>query len=71
MNSKSRFKEVMTRHDENDSVDDNLCRTLREFISCSLDALRFNKLTVKQSRENKYVHLSALPSHSKVSHLTC
>ena len=70
MNSKSRFKEVITIPDENDSVDDNLCRTLREFISCSLDTLRLNKLNVKQNRENKYVDLPALPSHSKVPHLT-
>ena len=79
MNSKSRFKEVMTRPGETDSVDDNLCRTLREFIitlyvggrAKDVIALRFNKLTVKQNRENKYVDLSALPNHSKVSHLKC
>ena len=79
MNSKSRFKEVMTRPGETDSVGDNLCRTLREFIitlyvggrAKDVIALRFNKLTVKQNRENKYVDLSALPNHSKVSHLKC
>ena len=65
MNSKSRFKEVMTRLGENDSVDDDLCRTLGKFVCTmygggrakDINALRFNKLTVKQSRENKYVAL--------------
>ena len=55
MNSKSRFREVMARPGENDSVDDDLCRTFREFISTlcgggrakDVNALRFNKLTVK------------------------
>ena len=59
----------MTRLGENDSVDDDLCKTLRKFV-CTIfrgrrtkdvNALRFNKLIVKQSRENKYVDLSALP----------
>ena len=65
LNSKSRFKEVMTRLGENDSVDDDLCRTLGKFVCTiygggrakDINALRFNKLTVKQSRENKYVAL--------------
>ena len=69
MNSKSRFKEVMTRLGENDSVDDDLCRTLDEFVctmyggGCAEDVstLRFNKFTEKQKRENKYVDLSTLP----------
>ena len=69
MNSKSRFKEVMTRLGENDSVDDDLCRTLDEFV-CTMygggraedvSTLRFNKFTEKQKRENKYVDLSTLP----------
>ena len=55
MNSKSRFREVMARPGENDSVDDDLCRTFREFISTlcgggrakDVNAPRFNKLTVK------------------------
>ena len=59
MNSKSRFKEMMTRPGENDSVDDDLCRTFRELTStlygggCAKDvnALRFNKLTVKHNRK--------------------
>ena len=69
MNCKSRFKEVMTRLGENNSVDDNLCRTLRKFVCImygegyakDINVIPFNKLTVKQNRENKYVGLSALP----------
>ena len=69
MNSKSRLKEIMTRLGENDSVDDDLCRTLDEFV-CTMygggraedvSTLRFNKFTEKQKRENKYVDLSTLP----------
>ena len=69
MNSKSRFKEVMIRLGENNSVDDNLCKKLGKFVCTmygvgypkDINAIRFNKLTVKQNRENKYVGLSALP----------
>ena len=65
MNSKSRFKEVMTRLGENDSVDDDLCRTLGEFLCTmygggrakDINAFQFNKLTVKQNRENMHVGL--------------
>ena len=65
INSKSRFKEVKIRLGENDSVDDDLCRTLGEFVCTmyggrrakDINALRFNNLTVKQNRENKYVGL--------------
>ena len=32
MNSKSSFKEAMTRLGQNDSADDHLCRTLGEFV---------------------------------------
>ena len=32
MNSKSSFKEAMTRLRENDSADDHLCGTLGEFV---------------------------------------
>ena len=68
MNSKSRFKEVMTRLGENGFVHDDLCRTLGGF-ACTMyggghmkdvNTLRFYKFTEKQNRENKYVHLSAL-----------
>ena len=70
MNSKSRFNELMTRLGENDSVGYELCRTLRKLVctmySCGrakyVNALRFNELTVEESRENKYVDLLALPS---------
>ena len=69
MNSKSRFKEVMIRLGENNSVDDNLCKKLGKFVCTmygvgypkDINAIRFNKLTVKQNRENKYVGLSPLP----------
>ena len=69
MNRKSRFKEVMRRLGENDSVDDDLCRTLGEFFCImyggghakDVNTLQFNKFTEKQKRENKYVDLSALP----------
>ena len=55
----------MTRLGENDSVDDDLCTTLGEFLctmyggGCAKDinAFQFNKLTVKQNRENMYVGL--------------
>ena len=65
LNSKSRFKEVMTRLGENDSVDDDLCRTLGEFLCTmygggrakDINAFQFNKLTVKQNRENMHVGL--------------
>ena len=65
MNSKSWFKEVMTRLGENDSVGDDLCRTLGEFLCTmyggerakDITAFQFNKLTVKQNRENMYVGL--------------
>ena len=68
MNSKSCFNELMTRLGENDSVDYELCRTLCKLVctmySCGrakdVNALRFNKLTVEESRENKYVDLLAL-----------
>ena len=69
MNSKSHLKEVMSRLGENNSVGDNLCRTLGEFV-CIMDGggyakdinvIQFNKLTVEQNRENKYVGLSVLP----------
>ena len=70
MNSKSSFKEAMTRLHENDSADDHLCGTLGEFV-CTMygggrakdaNTLWFNKITEKQNRENKYVDLSALRS---------
>ena len=32
MNSKSRFRELMTRLGENDSVDDDLCGALCKFV---------------------------------------
>ena len=68
MNSKCCFKEVMTRLGENDSVDDDLCRTLGKCVCTmycgghakGINAVRFNQLTVKQNRENKYVGLLAL-----------
>ena len=68
MNSKSRFKEVMTRLGENGFVHDDLCRTLGGF-ACTMyggghmkdvNTLRFYKFTEKQNRENKYVDLSEL-----------
>ena len=53
MNHKSRFKEVMTRLGENDSVDDDLCRTLGKFVSTmcggrrakDVNTLPFSKFT--------------------------
>ena len=59
----------MIRLGENNSVDDNLCKKLGKFVCTmygvgyakDINAIRFNKLTVKQNRENKYVGLSPLP----------
>ena len=59
----------MTRFGENNAVDDNLCRTLGEFVCTmyggeyakDINAIQFNKLTGKDNRENKYVGLSAWP----------
>ena len=71
----------MARLGENDSIDDNISKTLGKFVCTvyggrrakDVNGLRFNKLTVKQNRKNKYVDLSALVpcQATKVSHLTC
>ena len=64
MNSKSRFKEVMTRYGKIDSDDDDLCRTFGEFVCIMYGGggtKDFSKFTEKQNRENKYVDLSDLP----------
>ena len=61
--------EVLTWLGENNSVDDNLCRTLGDFVCTmygdgyvkDINVIWFIKLTVKKNRENKYVGLSALP----------
>ena len=52
MNRKSRFKEVMTRLGENDSV---VCTMYGGGRAKNVNILRFNKFTEKRKRENKYV----------------
>ena len=59
----------MTGLGENDSVDDDFCRTLGKVV-CTMygggrakdvSTLQFNKCTKKQNTENKYVDFSAWP----------
>ena len=58
MNSKSSFKEVMTRLCENNEF---VCTMYGGGYAKDINVIRFNKLIVKQNRENKYVGLSAFP----------